>query len=363
MKCVQVSAFTPSYDFEQVISIRNDAPRPVRKIGKDQLLVRVVAVSLAPGDCRVASGQCELFQAPKEGFPYIPGGDCSGIVVEADPDSRFKPGDAVISTFDSPRPVHCLAEYAVVNASRAETFNAEKISFADAACLPSSALAALNLVPYLKRDDRVMILGGGGGVGPFLLQLCKLAGISYLACTSTRKDGVLEELGADRVIDYTSENWWQLAEFKESPFDVVFDLAGGPNGWPAIRQSGAVKTSPNNGRYITLTMETALLEVHNYLDLVCLMWKFFRGSIYNRIHKKSIPSYRMLEALKLDKSGSFRTLLDHVEAGRLKVTQHRTSPFDFTESGVQAAFKLQSTRHAHGKVVVQVTDSLIVSTD
>ena len=353
MKCVEVSAFARSYDFDEVLSIREDHDRPCREPGKRQLLVRVMACSLAPGDCRVASGHCELYQAPPEGFPYIPGGDISGIVAEVDDDDEhFQVGDAVIATFESPRPLHGLAEYIVVDAKRAEKFNDDKISFVDAACLPSSALAALNLSTHLSAGDRVMVLGGSGGVGPFLVQLCKLAGVEFVACTSTDKE-MMEAIGADRVIDYSTVNWWELDEFKAEPFDVVFDLIGGPTGWAVIRNCEAVKRSPSNGRYLPLAFDQALIEVHNYWDLVCFMCKFIGRAIWNRLVQRSIPYYRMIEGLKLHPS-SFQTLLGHVEAGRLKVLQDPASPFEFTDKDVKAAFHLQASRHAHGKVVVQI---------
>jgi NADPH:quinone reductase-like Zn-dependent oxidoreductase len=58
----------------------------------------------------IQAGHCDYFQEPPR-FPYIPGGDISGTVVEADPSSRFKVGDRVMAEFELPRPLNGLAEF------------------------------------------------------------------------------------------------------------------------------------------------------------------------------------------------------------------------------------------------------------
>jgi NADPH:quinone reductase-like Zn-dependent oxidoreductase len=65
-----------------------------------------------------------------------------------------------------------------------------------------------------RPNARVLVLGGSGGFGTFLLQCLKLDGAAFVATTSTQKE-LCESLGADRVIDYTTTNWWEVEEFKE----------------------------------------------------------------------------------------------------------------------------------------------------
>jgi len=350
MKAVQIKDYARTYNFDDVISMSDHLDRPTRKPGT--VLIRVIACSLAPGDCRVASGHTELIQGPKK-FPYIPGGDISGIVEEVDQNkSRFKVGDAVIAIFESPKPLDGLAEYIVVDEKRVEKFNSEKIDFLDAVCLPSSALAALNIVSNVMHNDKVMVLGGSGGVGPFLVQLCKLAGAKFVACTSTQQ-AMMEKLGVDRVIDYTITNWWELEEFQADPFDLVFDCVGGPTGWKTIRQCKSIKRSYDNGRYVALTFDNPLMQVHNYWQLVCFVSNIAGRAFWNWLVQRSIPYYRLTsDALKFSPA-SFKTLLDHVEGKRLQVIIDHKGPFEFTQTGVIEAFKLQASRHAHGKVVVR----------
>ena len=128
-----------------------------------------------------------------------------------------------------------------------------------------------------------MVLGGSGGVGPFLVQLCKLAGAKFVACTSTQQV-MMEELGIDRVIDYTTTNWWELEEFQTDPFDLVFDCVGGPHGWTTIRKCKALKSSSENGRFVALTFDNPLMQVHNYWQCMLNVIKTLNG----KLPKKSL---------------------------------------------------------------------------
>jgi NADPH:quinone reductase-like Zn-dependent oxidoreductase len=197
MKCILIDKH--GEDIDKLLTIAEDHPKPIRK--KGEVLIQVQACALAPGDIRVMKGHCDYFQAPRS-FPYIPGGDISGTVQEADEDSRFhKEGDAVLAMFEIPRPLDGLAEYACAKESLVELVSKESIiSPAEAACLTSSALFAFHAVEHVKTGSRVLILGGSGGVGTFLIQLARNAGASYIATTSTDEQ-LCHSLGADYVIN------------------------------------------------------------------------------------------------------------------------------------------------------------------
>ena len=91
------------------------------------------------GDVRVLAGHCDYFQHPPGGFPYIPGGDISGIVVEADANSCLKSDDKVMAEFELPRPLNGLAEFVSVKEKLVE-FAPKSVTLTEAAALPSSAL-------------------------------------------------------------------------------------------------------------------------------------------------------------------------------------------------------------------------------
>lgn len=103
MKCITIKH--QHADIEDVIGLSDSWPRPALSVGDSSMILRTLAVSLAPGDVRVLRGHL-FFQTP-DSFPYIPGGDLCGEVVEVhDGEEKFKVGDVVFSLFDgAPRSV------------------------------------------------------------------------------------------------------------------------------------------------------------------------------------------------------------------------------------------------------------------
>lgn len=167
MKCAVATSFGTAEDVLELATF----PRPER--GPRQLLLKVFACGLTPGDVRMLSGCADMFRTPPNGFPYIPALDVCGQVVEADKDSDFKEGDEVIATWDV-MGIGGLAEYAVVD----EAFAAVKpagVSAVEAAAMVNSAVYALVGVERAepKSSDRVLVLGGSGGLGTFLVQLLR----------------------------------------------------------------------------------------------------------------------------------------------------------------------------------------------
>ena len=101
MKCLLAESHGSSKDYDKILKI-GEKPIPT-KIKSDELLLRVLSCSLAPGDVRTLSGWTSLVQHPKSGFPYTPGGDVVGIVEKLGDSSntnKFKVGDCVISRFN-----------------------------------------------------------------------------------------------------------------------------------------------------------------------------------------------------------------------------------------------------------------------
>lgn len=125
---------------------------------KDFMIIRTLAVALAPGDCRVLSGITKELQGPSS-FPYIPGGDCCGIVVEMPPgNSKFKVGDYVSCGFTE-KPMGAGGEYAIVNIQNSVCVPSTNILPAHAAAIAGSSPAIVLCQSYIKKGDRVLILG------------------------------------------------------------------------------------------------------------------------------------------------------------------------------------------------------------
>ncbi|CAE7404997.1 EO [Symbiodinium pilosum] len=294
------------------------------------------------------SGKTSLVQGPPS-FPYIPGGDLCGTVVEVSKEeTQFKAGDSVVAMFDTAGPRGGLAEYKLVKAANA-ALKPSTISAEDAAALPSSALTAMLLCErHVCKGDRVLVLGGGGGVGCHLVQLLKLHGASFVAATSTQKE-LLIGLGVDRVIDRTEENWWEVPEFKEAPFDLVVDLFGTREPWERAVSSGVVKSGRLGGRYVTTVGDTPYMVFRHWWHIFKLMYDMTARGLWTRLFRSN-P--RWIYHLGLEPQDLAR-LLRRAETGELRAV--RDSTHDFSLPSLQEAFRIQKSRRAHGKVVIVVS--------
>lgn len=333
------------------------------------LLIKVLACAIAPGDVRVLSGNTDYMQMPESGHPYVIGSDVSGIVVAIQPSStatettasRFSVGDYVVSRFEEPKPNGGVAEYRIVKTCLTEKCPSS-IPPTVACGLPATAMTAKRIVTdHMKKNNRVLVIGGSGAVGSCVLQYCKLYGCSYLVAVSTQKEQC-ERYGADRVINYKNKeegNWWEIPEFQnadEDKFDVVYDLVNGIN-WTKGGLSGkAIKPGSKGGLYIALLsgVETDIVA-HNIFDAMQVVFDMVGRMLWSRLHPNSLPTWIPGEGLGLEENDLAELFQDVVEKRLIPVVDP-ASPFDFTEQGVRKAMELQKSRHAHGKVVIKISD-------
>jgi NADPH:quinone reductase-like Zn-dependent oxidoreductase len=158
-----------------------------------------------------------------------PGLDLAGVVAAVGGEvTRFKPGDEVFGTGAGP-----LAERAVATED-ALVAKPAKLSFEQAAAVPVAGLTALQGLRDKGRvqpGHQVLINGASGGVGTFAVQLAKALGAEVTAVCSTRNVETARSLGADRVVDYTREDFTGSGR----RHDLLLDVAGS-RPWSACRR-------------------------------------------------------------------------------------------------------------------------------
>ncbi|GAA2817996.1 NADP-dependent oxidoreductase [Kitasatospora sp. CM 4170] len=182
-----------------------------------EVLVRVHASGVNPVDVAVRSGAYPLLGEP----PYGVGWDISGVVEEAGPGARFKPGDEVFGMPFFPRAATGYADYVAVP-SRQVARKPATLDHVQAAALPLAALTAwqgLVDAAALTEGQRVLIHRAAGGVGHFAVQIAKARGAHVIALASEAKHEFVRGLGADEVIDYRTTDYTEAV----ADVDVVFD--------------------------------------------------------------------------------------------------------------------------------------------
>jgi NADPH:quinone reductase-like Zn-dependent oxidoreductase len=191
--------------------------------GDNEVLVKVRAASANPLDWRLMRGRPYLLRLLVGlGKPKIkrPGRDVAGQVEAVGRNvTRFKPGDNVFGTCRG-----AFAEY--VCASESElVIKPDKVTFEQAASVPVAGLTALQGLRdkgHLQPGQKVLINGAAGGVGTFAVQIAKWFGAEVTGVCSTRNVDMVRSIGADRVIDYTQEDFTKMGQ----RYDLLLECVG-----------------------------------------------------------------------------------------------------------------------------------------
>src|SRR5947199_736690 len=191
--------------------------KPVPK--DNEVLIRVRAASLNPVDGHLMRGPLPLrpmtgLRKPRNARLGV---DVSGHVEAVGRNAtQFKPGDEVFGACRA-----ALAEYACASESRL-VVKPNKVTFEQAASVPVAGLTALQGLRdkgKIQPGQRVLTNGASGGVGTFAVQIAKSFGADVTGVCSTRNVAMVRSIGADRVIDYTKEDFSQSAQ----RYDLIFD--------------------------------------------------------------------------------------------------------------------------------------------
>src|SRR4029434_8669968 len=191
----------------------------------DQILVKVRAVSVNPYDWHFVEGTPYVMRAFGVGLRKPKdirlGVDFAGTVEAVGKNvTQFKPGDEVFGGRDG-----AFAEYACPRADRAVAIKPANITFEQAASVNIAGITALQAIRdkgKVQPGQKVLINGASGGVGTFAVQIAKSHGADVTGVCSTRNIDLVRSLGADRVLDYTQEDFTKTAE----RYDVIIDNVG-----------------------------------------------------------------------------------------------------------------------------------------
>lgn len=304
-------------------------------VGPRDVKVRVRASSLNPIDWKCRQGTQKAVMGWR--LPWVQGLDLAGEVVEVGAEvTDFAVGEAVWGS-PSHKRWGAWAEYCVVDQAELGR-KPPSLSFAEAASIPLAGQTALQcLVPHVRAGDRVFVQAGSGGVGTLAIQIAKAHGAWVATTCSARNHPLVEGLGADRAIDYRSEDWWEALD----GLDLILDSLGGEErerALRAVKRGGRVANIttglPDNAKRYGAVLGTAVtgLGIARYWLLGRL-----RGVDAATVVRK--PERALL--------GELSRL---VEAGQLAAVIDRTYPLE----EIAEAHRYGETGRIRGKVVIDI---------
>jgi NADPH:quinone reductase-like Zn-dependent oxidoreductase len=236
---------------------------------------------------------------------------------------RFRVGDQVFGAtglgFGAYAEYICLSEKAEMGVL---TIKPTNMTYEEAAAVPIGGLEALHFLrkANIQRGEKVLIIGAGGSIGTYAVQLAKYFGAEVTGVDSTGKLEMLCSIGADHVIDYTQEAFTRNGE----TYDVILDVPGRSS------FSGSIRSLKPNGRYLLVNPGLS----HTLLG----PWKSMRSG------------KRVLFGAGSHKTEDLIFLRDLIEAGQIKAVIDR----HYSLEQIAEAHRYVDTGHKKGNVVINV---------
>ena len=310
---------------DQVLHVREvDIPEP----DADELLVRVRAASVNPDVWHAVTGYPRVMRLMGAGLRRpkepIPGLDMAGEVTAAGSGVvDFRPGDAVFGeTHDRIQWVNggAYAEYVCVP-QHVLSLKPDNITFEQAGSIPTSGIIALvNLRKHIRPEpgQRIVINGAAGGVGSIAIQMAKTKGAHVIGVDHTSRLDYMRSLGADEVMDYTSEDVTEL----EQDVDLIIDVAS------TLSLSGCKRILKPDGLIVTIGHDhygrkgrKTLGGIPHFLGL--MLWARFDRNLDRSWFET------------MEKRDAMDILRGMLEAGELTPKVARTFPLSEVHSAIQ----------------------------
>jgi NADPH:quinone reductase-like Zn-dependent oxidoreductase len=295
-----------------------EVPAPAPGPGQVRVAVRAAGVNPVDAGNRADGSWAGLTT------PCILGYDIAGVVESTGPGvDGLTPGDRVMAMTHFPDGAGGYAELAVLDAALVAPID-PVVSFVDAAATPLAAGTALEVIDRLAQPtgSTVLVLGGSGGVGLFMLQLAAAAGLAAIGVGRRAMHEQMLDHGARWCIDYTSQDVAQrTAELAGGQVDAIADLVGGTlaqAALPALRPGGQIAA-----------IATPALDLDEILDANIT----FHGVL---IQDDAERAHRLSSLLS---AGTIQPVVSHVLPLTAAAEAHR-----IIESG-----------HAGGKVVLEIS--------
>jgi NADPH:quinone reductase-like Zn-dependent oxidoreductase len=318
MKAIVCTKYGPP-DVLQLQEIAKPTPK------EDEVLIRILATTVTSGDVRVRSFTwAPWFWLPgrimyglRKPRKTIPGNELAGEIEAVGKDvTLFRKGDQVFGIIYEVTFGSANAEYICLPEERA-AIKPANMTYEEAAAVPIGGLTALHLLRKgnIQIGQKVLINGASGSVGTFAVQLARYYGAEVTGVCSTTNIEMVKSLGADKVIDYTKEDFTK----SDQTYDIIFDTV--------MKTSFLRCKSSLKPKGVFLTADWPLLQA---------LWTSMVGS------------KKVILGIMSQNPENLIFLKELIEAGKLKSVIDRRYPLEQTAE----AHRYVEKGHKKGNVVI-----------
>ena len=324
MKAMVCTKYGPP-DVLQLKEVEKPTPKD------NEVLIRIYAATVTTGDCEIRGGKIPItillwlpmriglgFRGPRNN---ILGQELSGEIEVVGNDVKlFRKGDQVFATTGIG--FGAYAEYVCLPEEGCLAIKPVNMTYAEAASVPVGGLEALHFLRKgnIQSGQKVLINGAGGSIGTMAVQIAKLFEAEVTAVDSTNKLDMLRSIGADKVIDYTQEDFTKSGE----TYDVIFDIVGKSS------FSGCIRSLKKNGFYLVANPKLSMMIRGKWIS------KTSSKKVITEMTKQSTEDLLFLNEL--------------IEVGKLKSVIDRRYPLEQTAEAHRYVESGQKT----GNIVIKV---------
>lgn len=194
---------------------------PVPEISEDEVLVKVEYAGVNPLDNMIVREEVKLITPYK--YPLVMGNEFSGVIEKAGSKvTDFKEGDRVYARMPLDR-IGAFAEYVAIDKNAIAEIP-DYLSFEEAACVPLTALTAIQAFELMNpnKGESIFISGGTGSLGAMAIPIAKSMGLKVITSGSARNKERVTELGVDEFFDYKTQDYSEIL----ADVDYVLDTLG-----------------------------------------------------------------------------------------------------------------------------------------
>jgi len=293
----------------------------------NEVLIKVKSATVTSADCMMRRGDTILsrillgFRKPRKKYRVL-GTEFSGIVEAVGARVRkFAPGDEIYAFrgFGT----GCYAEYKCMSEDGSISKKPLNMTFSEAASVVDGATTALFFLKEkanIQKSSKVLINGASGSIGTFAVQLARYFGAEVTGVCSTGNIELIRSLGADRVIDYTTEDF----TYTKDTYDIIFDTIGKSS------FSQCRKIMNPHGKYLVTVMNL----------------KHILQSLWTKLGSKK----KVIFAMSVNKTEALCFLKDLIEEGMLKTIIDKR----FALEELPEAHAFVEKGHKKGNVVIEI---------
>ncbi|MER8526534.1 NADP-dependent oxidoreductase [Mesorhizobium sp. M1272] len=315
------------------------AEMPEPELQESDVLVEVHAAGVNLLDSKVKTGEFKLILPYRR--PFILGHDVAGKVIRVGSKvSKFKAGDEVYARPRDGR-IGTFAEFIAVNEADV-ALKPENLSMEEAASIPLVGLTAWQTLierANLKKEQKVFIQAGSGGVGTFAIQLAKHLGATVATTASAASADLVKSLGADVVVDYRKDDFGKVL----SGYDVVL------NSQDAKTLEESLSVLKPGGKLISISgpPDPEFAREKGLNLMLRLVLRFLSRGIRAKARRRGVQFSFLFMWAQGDQLSKITALID---AGAIRPVVDRVFPFEATND----ALAYVETGRAKGKVVIKV---------